>query len=259
MIMKERYHKKETNLEEVKKVAKMFLHLDIVKTEFFPIVVKHPFTDNGVVVTTSESGEFKIADLSDEDDVKMWRKQVERYIQNTESVDDIYMMITKPYGLVFLSHISDYLSDEDFATMLANAWIRSECPNLDPNFSRQQLLKMFKAAIPTVLMDEDEYKKYAQLEEVVTVYRGVTSYNAQNIRTLSWTLDYKVADWFAHRFDEEGTVYEAQISKEHIYALFNGRNESEVIVDPKYLMNITERQEIDESIESSTSYSFSMQ
>ena len=41
----------------------------------------------------------------------------------------------------------------------------------------------------------------------------------------------------------EGTVYEAQISKEHILAFFNGRNESEVVVDPKYLEQIMESPE----------------
>ena len=41
-----------------------------------------------------------------------------------------------------------------------------------------------------------------------------------------------------------GTVYEAQIDKKHIYAYFGGRNESEVIVDPSYLTNITEVQDM---------------
>ena len=82
-----------------------------------------------------------------------------------------------------------------------------------------------------------------QLQHTVTVYRGVTPYNAKNIRALSWTLDRKTADWFAHRFGEEGTVYEAQIRKEHILALFTGRNESEVIVDPRHLEQIMESPE----------------
>ena len=77
----------------------------------------------------------------------------------------------------------------------------------------------------------------------MTVCRGVTSYNAKNIKALSWTLDRDTAEWFAHRFGEEGTVYEAQISKEHILAFFNGRNESEVVVDPKYLEQIMESPE----------------
>ncbi len=67
----------------------------------------------------------------------------------------------------------------------------------------------------------------------------MTSYNEKNIRALSWTPDYEKANWFAHRFDEEGTVYEARIDKRNILALFNGRKESEVVVDPKYLTDIT--------------------
>ena len=38
-------------------------------------------------------------------------------------------------------------------------------------------------------------------------------------------------------------MYEAQIRKEHILALFTGRNESEVIVDPRHLKQIMESPE----------------
>ena len=60
------------------------------------------------------------------------------------------------------------------------------------------------------------------------------------LRALSWTLNYDTAEWFSKRFGEDGTVYEAQIPKEHIYALFNGRNESEIILNPNYLTEIQE-------------------
>lgn len=61
---------------------------------------------------------------------------------------------------------------------------------------------------------------------------------------MSWTLNQQTAEWFAHRFVEDGTVYEATVAKENIFALFNRRNESEVIVDPKYLTDITEMQDM---------------
>ena len=112
---------------------------------------------------------------------------------------------------------------------------------------------MFKKADPAVLMDEEEYELFKELDDTVTVYRGVTSYNAKNIKALSWTLDRDTAEYFAHRFGEDGTVYEAQIDKKHIYALFTGRNESEVIVDPKHLTDITEVMEMQQG------YSMSMQ
>ena len=68
----------------------------------------------------------------------------------------------------------------------------------------------------------------------------MTSYNAGKVKALSWTLDQKVAQWFANRFGENGTVYEAEISKQHILSLFKGRNEWEVIVEPDHLLQLSE-------------------
>lgn len=93
-------------------------------------------------------------------------------------------------------------------------------------------------------MDKDEYKKFTDLPESITVYRGVNEYNAENIKALSWTLNKDTAEWFANRFGNNGTVYQAEIEKQHIFAVFDGRNESEVIVDPKYLTDITEVQDM---------------
>lgn len=73
----------------------------------------------------------------------------------------------------------------------------------------------------------------------------LTSHNANRVKALSWTLDSEKAEWFAHRFDEDGAVYEAKIDKAHVYAFFSSRNESEVIVDPAFLRELTEVQELD--------------
>lgn len=149
-------------------------------------------------------------------------------------------MLNKSYGLVFLKYAMPYLSAEDFSSILATAWVMCEAPHNDSVVNKGDLILMFKSANPAVLMDEDEYEEFKTLDDKVTVYRGVTSYNSKNIKALSWTLDQEVAKWFAHRFDEDGVIYEAQIDKKYIYALFKDRGESEVIVDPKYLTNIIE-------------------
>ena len=114
--------------------------------------------------------------------------------------------------------------------------------NRDAEVSHTQLTEMFRHSDPAALMDEAEQAQLAELDDTVTVYRGVTTINSDNLLALSWTLDYETADWFARRFDEDGTVYKAQIDKEHIFALFNGRDESEVVLDPKYLKDITQAQ-----------------
>lgn len=250
---------KRTDLEQVKDMAKMFLYLDIKKTKFSPIVIKHPFADCGITMVKTESGDFETVDLLKKEDLDKWRRQVEQRIMNADSAFELHMMITKPYALVFLYYISRHLSDKDYAEILSSSWLRSENPNLDPSFSRRQLLGLFQKAIPWMLMDKNEYAKFKNLDDIITVYRGVTSYNAKNVKVLSWTMDVKVAEWFAHRYGEEGTVYEAQISKEHIYALFDGRSEAEVIVDPKYLHNVVEKQELDESMVANESCSMLLQ
>ena len=42
-LRKERSMKKETNLNQVKDLAKTFLMLDIAETKMSPLIVKHPF------------------------------------------------------------------------------------------------------------------------------------------------------------------------------------------------------------------------
>ena len=239
--------KKETNLNQVKDLAKNFLMLDIAETKMSPLIVKHPFTDTGVIAFRKDDGSIGQANLlEDQTQLQKWRRQMARQIDRSESAFHIHLMVTKPYRLTFLKYAQQYLSNKDFSEMLNDAWVRSENPNSDPNVSQKELLAMFRAAQPTDLMEEDEYLKFRQLDDIVTVYRGVAEYNAENIKALSWSLDYDKARWFALRFGENGKVYEAQIAKEHIFAYFNSRIEQEVIVDPKHLMNISDTEDMDD-------------
>ena len=166
-----------------------------------------------------------------------------RLIDDAEKPIDLFMMITKPYKLGFLKYAAPYLSEQDTALFLSQAWIIAEAPNSDPNLTKREMLALFRSLDPQKLMDEEEYGVFCGLDDVVTVYRGVTSHNAKNVKALSWTLNRDTAEWFAHRYGEQGTVYEAQIRKEHICAVFLGRNEAEVIVDPKHLRNVAATEE----------------
>lgn len=103
-------------------------------------------------------------------------------------------------------------------------------------------MSLFKSANPDMLMTEEKLEVFNSLDDEITIYRGVTSYNADNEKALSWTLDYDKAERFAKRFGEAGIVYEAQIEEAHILAYFNRKNESEIIVDPEYLLAIEETQ-----------------
>ncbi len=238
--------RKESDIAGVKSVAKMLLMAKVTKTDFSPMVVQHPFTNTGIVGIPSESGDpIEILDITaDRESLSRWQAVIAKQIDNASDPFQIYMMINPPYGLTFLKYAEPHLSQEDYTHILGLAWVMCEAPHNDPDLGVSKLIAMFKKADPALLMDEDEYATYQAMDDTVTVYRGVTSYNAKNIRALSWTTSRETAEWFAHRFGEEGTVYEAQIDKAHIFAYLSDRSEAEVILNPRYLIDITEAQDM---------------
>ncbi len=222
-----------TNLEEVKITAQCLLMTEVHKTVLSPIIVQHPFTSSGIAMLPGTNEMLDIT--ANAESLKTWQDYVSGLIKKAKTAYDIFMLLNKGYALTFLKFTKYALSAEDLAQILADAWIQAENPNMDCNVTKEELVSMFKCSDRDYLMTEAERKRLADLEETVTVYRGVTSYNARNVKALSWTLDKKKAEWFAHRFGEQGTVYQAQISKGNILAIFTGRNESEVILNPKKL------------------------
>ena len=90
-------------------------------------------------------------------------------------------------------------------------------------------------------MMASERHQLAALPERVTVYRGVNAYSEPS--GLSWTLDRERAEWFARRFPERpdypGLVFSyvitGRVLRGRIIALFNARQESEVVVFPRYV------------------------
>ena len=60
----------------------------------------------------------------------------------------------------------------------------------------------------------------------------------------SWTTDPDKAEWFARRFAVRGKecfVAEGTVSKQYVIAYFTGRNESEIVVDPRRVVVSTTR------------------
>ena len=239
--------KKCTDLNSLKEVAMCLLYTDVHRVEDYPFLVKHPFTDSAFATILKNpekaTDNTVINILESESNLNRWREYITEQIVSAESADEIYCRITKPYRLTFMKYAGQYLSEKDFAEMLCSAWITSENPNSDVNVSQAELLRMFRSADKSLLMTADERKWLDELDDPVTVYRGVTPYNAKSVRAMSWTLDYEKALWFSKRFDSDGTVYTAEIEKSHILALFDGRDESEIVVEPAYLLNIEEYEE----------------
>lgn len=225
-----------TDLNQVKRIAKYLLRVRIGITPYSPAIVQHPFTSTGVTFIP-DTNEMIIITGNDAN-LTRWQNYMDKRIDKAKNVYAIYAMVNKPYALTFIKYVKDALADNEMAELLADAWVNSECPNMDVDVSKTELVEMFTKADKQYLMSEVERKQLAQLGDKVTVYRGVTSYNAKNVRALSWTTDKEKAKWFAHRFKENGIVYTAQIRKAQILAVFASRGESEIVLNPKGLMQL---------------------
>ena len=96
--LKESLMKKQTDMEEVKSIAKMLLMTDVYETKFSPIVVQHPCTSSGIVVLPEKDiKNFKSVDITqDEENLQAWRKAVSSAIDHTENPYELYMMVNKP-------------------------------------------------------------------------------------------------------------------------------------------------------------------
>ena len=92
--------------------------------------------------------------------------------------------------------------------------------------------KRFDHAKRRQMMKTKERGVYDALPDIATVYRGCGDKNRMG---WSWTIDKQQAVWFARRFAEKengGILLTARCPKPKILALFLGRRESEVVIDP---------------------------
>lgn len=106
----------------MKDLAKTFLMLDIAETRMSPLIVRHPFTDTGIVAFRKEDGGIGRANLlEDKRELQKWRRQMTEQIDRSESAFHIHLMVTKPYRLAFLKYAQPYLSQKDFSEILNDA------------------------------------------------------------------------------------------------------------------------------------------
>ena len=228
-----------TDMEGVRLVAKGLLSIEIYDTEYAPFIISHPFANSGIVFLPGKNGREMLDITSSEENRMQWRMYLDKRIDQAESVFQICCMMNKPYRLAFLKYAQPHIEKKEFAQLLGLCWIQTEAPNQDANVSQTEFVEMFQKASAEDLMNLDERRKLAELPDELMVYRGVTDKNKDNILAMSWTMKQETAEWFAKRFGSKGKVYRAKVRKTDILAVFLGRNESEVIVDPKNLKEIS--------------------
>ena len=232
---------KKTNLEGVKKIAKLFVDLPIECDNKFGII-QHPFISNRFVPKILEPKDvgkvIPFYDVSNEEDLNKVRSMLKKVIDTTKDYQHFSIIVNKPYLLTFFKYTKDFLSNEDYSEFLSTVWTYTEYPNNDTNVSTRELLSYFNKSDKNILMSKDELEAYNKLDDSIDVYRGVKP--GAKVKALSWTTDKKVAKWFADRYEKNGKVYKAVIDKKDVLAYFLNRNEYEVVVNYNKLKHIEE-------------------
>ena len=226
--------KNKTDLESCKTVAKLFLELDIIADPTFgEMIVHHPFFNSPMSIDRKGN----LCSFMDNHDALIEAKEkMKSKINKVEKFQDFSMILNKPYLLAFLKYTHFYLSKEDLSKFLSEAWTRMEFPNNDSTLTKTEAISLFKQCDPTHMMDDSELTAYERLPEKIKVYRGVKK--NLDYKALSWTLDKDVAKWFSLRFTDKGIVYEAEIKKEDVFAVFMNRGEQEIVLNYKKLENV---------------------
>lgn len=220
-----------TDMDAVRSMAVKFLYVDIAETKM-GFIASHPFTNSWVTSLPKDGERFgEMVDLHNEDSADRWREHLREQIDRADLLH-IFMMMNKPYILNFIKFIEPYLNDSDLGYVLGSWWMMIEQISLDDSITGQDIVEWFTRADKDKLMDEDDRACYNALPEMVTVYRGVTSYNKSRKKAFSWSTSRKTAEWFANRFQTgTGEVWTLTVPRERILCSFEGRGEHEVIVN----------------------------
>lgn len=176
--------------------------------------------------------------------INKWRHELIK--NNPKSIDwDSIIFSSEPDNLQeILTLHSDRMTDEVYWKTIAHCYTNSNLGH-----SKNDVISFYlQGNRPNrhFLMEEDERKFLIELPEQITIYRGCSKKEIKNNKhRYSWTLDKKIAEYFAFEYvnlslnqpvekDKSNfDVVEKTINKSEVIAYFNGRKESEILYFPK--------------------------
>ena len=154
--------------------------------------------------------------------------------------DRFIFLHERPYRLDAYMDVCKEMNSSDYWTILKGIWIDAEFPGVNQEVWLH--LFMRKHTDRRKLMTGKERRVLNTYpEKDMDVFRGYCGDEYQ--KGISWTASYDKASWFAKRFagddkSREPLVAEAVCDKKNVIAYFDGRKESEILIDPK---NVTIR------------------
>lgn len=159
----------------------------------------------------------------------------------TEGRYDLAVMThEKPYRLEALEKYATRMDDALFWKTFAEVWQMSD--NLWQYQPAIRRIMDRNRPCREEMMTAEERHAAGAMPDPIPIYRGYT--RTRSMKGWSWTTDPDKAEWFARRFAVKGRecfVAEGTVSKQYVIAFFTGRNESEIVVDPRRVVVMTTR------------------
>jgi hypothetical protein len=133
-----------------------------------------------------------------------------------------------------LRHIND---PKEAACLVSEVWTDSE--NIRRHWSAWHSI-WAGLADPWLAMNEQERFDFEKFPDRLTIFRGQSGRRGLT-QGLSWTVDQTKAESFARRFSHRGAPFVAsgRVFKRDVFAYFTDRHESEIVVSPNRIRDLT--------------------
>lgn len=212
-----------TDLQSIKDKAIALLYIEPEPIPELPIFLTHPYFESRATILPSSQ---KFVDIiEDSEALQIARDDLQAKINSVDDAESVFMFLRPQYRLTLFKYTNQYMNPEDFKEVLLFSWIRAEYPLSDVNVTKREMISWF-----------EKIGYVSNLSGVVPIYRGVGSEEYRD--GISWTLDKSKAEWFATRFADNGIVYSAKVKSKDILYYISEREEEEIIVDPKKLIQM---------------------
>jgi len=174
--------------------------------------------------------------------IKDWFDKLLINQKETIDWDRMFALNTENLGELLRTH-NDVMPHSIYWKMVANCYTCSSLAHTDES----TILKYLNDTRPEKenLMDEEERKFFNNLPDKVTIYRGCSKEEIKSGKfRISWTLDRKVAEFFAFKYinmnhekslEKDKSLYdiiEKNVDKKDLLCYFGSRNEAEVLYIP---------------------------
>jgi hypothetical protein len=148
-------------------------------------------------------------------------------------VDTYVFLHERPYRFKALTYCvkNSLLTENDYWPMVAQVWIDSN--NIFQNLAGWKRLWSGKIPNREMAMNENERSCLATMPNLIRVWRGMKF--KKSVTGLAWTFSAERAEWFANREllggGKKSFVASGLVAKADVYAIFLGRDESEVVTE----------------------------